>query len=248
VAVENFLFLDVENGFRAGVRVFVVDGETNSDLERGGIRHAALLTFVHVVLELHGDGVAALVAEGRSVFVERAALVADHVASLVRIGDDARAAVAASRAEVMQPLQVAALALPVSDGVVHKFKLRHFAEVADRKHAGEHGLKAAVVALARQQIHLQKALIRLHLDFNQVGNLNRALNFCEIQTLPNPNVLSGIRHYFCTSLTWAAAEQPEFFRANKVAAQRYELLSCFSTCPKSKSTQPQTAPVGHFSL
>jgi len=53
-------------------------------------------------------------------------------------------------------------------------------------------LKSAVIALAGQQIHLQKALIRLHLDFNQVGNLNRALNFCKIQTLPNPHVLIGV--------------------------------------------------------
>ena len=194
VAVENFLFLDVANGFRAGVGILVVNGQTYGDFQRRGIRHAALLAFVHVVLQLHGDWIAALVAEGRRVLVERAALVADHVAGLIRIGDHGRAAIAAGRAQVVQALQVAALALPVADRVVHEFQLRHFAEILDRKHRREHRLKSAVIALARQQIHLQKALIRLHLDFDQVGNLNRALNFREIQTLTFPDVLIGIRH------------------------------------------------------
>ena len=90
---------------------------------------------------------------------------------------------------MVQPLQVAALALPVADGIVHEFELRHFAEIPDRKHAGEHRLKAAVLALARQQIHLQKALIGLLLDLNQVGDLNRSLDFCKIQSLTFPNVL-----------------------------------------------------------
>ena len=54
--------------------------------------------------------------------------------------------------------------------------------------------KPAVFALARQQIHLQEALIRLPLDFDQVRNLNRALDFREIQPLAFPDVLIGIRH------------------------------------------------------
>src|SRR5882762_8561332 len=194
VAVENFLLLDVANGFRAGVRVFIVYGETNSDLERGGIRHAALLALVHVVLQLHGNRVAALVAEGRRILVEGAALLADHIARLIRIGDDGSAAIPAGGAQVVQTLQVAALALPVSDRVIHEFELRHFAEVPDRKHRREHRLKAAVIALAWQQIHLQKALIGLLLDLNQVGDLDGSLDFCKIQSLAFPNVLVGVGH------------------------------------------------------
>src|SRR5262249_30542191 len=224
IAVENFLFLDVANRLRAGVGILVVNRETNSDLERGGIRHAALLAFVHVVLQLHGDRVAALVAEGRGVLVERAALVADDVASLIRIGDDASAAIPAGRAEVVQPLQVAALALPVADGIVHEFELRHFAEIPDRKHAGEHRLKTAVLALARQQIHLQEALIGLHLDFNQVGNLNRALDFREIQPLTFPDVLIAVRHAWFTSLnsgeTKTRGEDTNSRSAKRVARTR----------------------------
>ena len=101
VAVENFLFLDVANGLRAGVRIFVVNGQTNGDFQRRGVGHAALLAFVHVILQLHGHWIAALVAEGRRVLVERAALVANDVAGLIRIRHHARAAIPASRAQVV---------------------------------------------------------------------------------------------------------------------------------------------------
>jgi len=112
----------------------------------------------------------------------------------IRIGDYRRAAIPASGAQVVQALEVAALAFPVADRIVHEFQLRHLAEIPDRKHRREHRLKPAVIALARQKVHLQEALIRLHLDFNQVGNLNRALDFREIQTLTFPDVLIAIRH------------------------------------------------------
>src|SRR6202030_4409089 len=158
--------------------------------------------------ELHRHRVAALVAKRRRVLVERAALVANHVAGLIRIGDYGRAAIAASRAEVVQALEVAALALPVADRVVHEFQLRHFAEILDRKYRRKHRLQSGIVALARQQIHLQEALIRLHLDFNQVGNLNRALDFREIQTLTFPDMLI-VRHECSSSPSGNARTKTE---------------------------------------
>ena len=94
----------------------------------------------------------------------------------------------------MQALQVAALALPVADRVVHEFQLRHLAEVPDGKHGSEYRLKPAVIALAGQKVHLQKALIRLHLDFNQVRDLDGSLNFRKIQSLAFPNVLVAVGH------------------------------------------------------
>jgi len=44
------------------------------------------LALVHVILQLHGDRIAALVAEGWRVLLNVAALVADDVAGLIRIG------------------------------------------------------------------------------------------------------------------------------------------------------------------
>src|ERR1700730_3278649 len=87
VAVENFLFLDVANSFRPSVGVLVVNGEANGDFEWRGISHPAFLAFIHVVLQLHSYWIAALVAKGWRVLVKRSALVADNIASLVRIGD-----------------------------------------------------------------------------------------------------------------------------------------------------------------
>ena len=175
IAEENFLFLDVANGFRAGVGILIVNGQADGDFERRGIGHAALLALVHVILELHADRVAALVAERRRVLVERAALGAEHVARLIRIGDNRRAAIPAGGAQVMQALQVAALALPVADRVVHEVQLRQPAEILNRKYGGEHRLQAGVFALGGQQIHLQKALIGLVLNVNQVRNLDGVL-------------------------------------------------------------------------
>src|SRR5712692_8204644 len=63
IAVENFLLFNVANGFRAAVRILVVNGQANGDLERRGVRHAALLALIYVVLELHRHRIAALVAK-----------------------------------------------------------------------------------------------------------------------------------------------------------------------------------------
>ena len=187
IAEENFLFLDVANGLRAGVGILVVNREADGDLERRGIRHAALLALVHVVLQLQRDRIAALVAERRRVLVERAALRAQHVARLVRIGDHGRAAIPAGGAQVVQSAQVAALALPVADRVVDEIQLRQPAEILNRENGREHGLQARVFPLARQQIHLQEALVGLLLYIDQVRNLDRRLDFGEVQAFPFPN-------------------------------------------------------------
>src|SRR5580700_4711809 len=186
IAEENFLLFNVANGLRPGIGIFVVNGQTNGDFQRRGIGHAALLAFVHVILELQSDRVSALVAESRRVLIERAALGAKHIARLIWIGDYRSAAIAASGAQVMEAAQVSALALPVTNRVIHEIQLRQPAKILNRKHGGEHRLQAGIFAFAGQQIHLQEALIRLLLHVNQVGNLDGSLDFCEVQTFPFP--------------------------------------------------------------
>ena len=182
VAEEHFLLFDVANGAVAGLRVLIEDGETHGDLERRGVSHAALFALAHVVLQLQANRVAALVAEIRRVRVVGAALAAEHVAGMERIGNDGVAAILASGAQVMQALQVAALALPVADGVVHKLQLRDVAEIRDRKHRLKNRLQAAVVALAGQTIHLQEAIVGTLLHFDQVRNLDGCWNLGKIET------------------------------------------------------------------
>ncbi len=182
IAEENFLFLDVANGAIASLRVFIEDGETHGDLERRRVSHAALFALAHVVLQLQSNRVAALVAEVGRVGVVRAALAAEHVAGMERIGNDGVAAVLASGAQVMQALQVAALALPVADGVIDELELRDVAEIRNRKHRLENRLQAAVIALAGQTIHLQKAIVGTLLHFDQVRNLDGCWNLGKIKS------------------------------------------------------------------
>ncbi len=187
IAEEDFLFLDVPHVFRACVGILVVNGQTNGYFERGGIRHAAFLTFVYVVLELHAYGIAALIAERRRVLVEGAALRTDHVAGLIRIGDHRSAAIAAGGAQMVQSFEVAALAFPISDRVIDEIQLREPTKILDREYGRENRLQARVFALRRQQIHLQEALIREPLDLDQVRDLDRTLDLRKIQPLALAN-------------------------------------------------------------
>ncbi len=160
-AEEDLLLLDVADRLGAGFGVLVVNGEANGHLERSGVGHAALFALGHVVFQLQAHRIAAAVAEGDDILVERSAAVAQHVADMERIGFDGGAAawIAAGGTQVMQPLQVAALALPVSDGVIDELQLAQPAEVGNRKHRVEHALQAGIFPFAGKQVHLQKPLI-----------------------------------------------------------------------------------------
>src|SRR5476649_1589026 len=83
----------------------------------------------------------------------------------------------------MQPLQLAALALPVADGVLDELEGRVLAEVADREDRLEHRLETRVLALARQTVHLQETLVRLLLDLDQVRDRNGRLDLREVDAL-----------------------------------------------------------------
>ena len=123
VAEEDFLLLDVAEALDAGLRILVVDGEADGDLERSGVGHAALFALGLVILQLQANRVAALVAEVRGVLVVGSAEVAEHIARVKGIGDHHGAAVDAGGTQVMETLEVAALALPVADREVDELEL-----------------------------------------------------------------------------------------------------------------------------
>ena len=52
-----------------------------------------------------------------------AALLAENFARMERVGNNRGSAIPTSGAEVMETFQVSALALPVTNGVIHKLKL-----------------------------------------------------------------------------------------------------------------------------
>src|SRR5258707_15634768 len=64
-----------------------------------------------------------------------------------------------------------------------EFALRVFAEVAERKERLKHRLEARVLALARQAVHLQKALVGFLLDLDQVRDRNGRLDFRKVDAL-----------------------------------------------------------------
>jgi len=196
VAEEYFLFLDVADVLGAGIGVLVVYRQPDGHFQRRGIGHAALLALHHVVLQLHAHRVAALVAERRRILVERAALRADHVAGLVRVGHHRGAAIPAGGAQVVQTLQIAALTLPVADRIIDEIELRQTAKILDRKHRAEHRLQPGILALRRQQIHLQEPLVGHALDFDQVRYLNRTLDLRKVQPLALADSMISITHFY----------------------------------------------------
>ena len=149
VAEEYFLLLDVANALGAGFSIFVEDGQTNCDLQRSRVGHAALFALVHVILQLQAYGIAALITEIRRIGVVSSALPAKHIAGMKRVGDNGRTAVLTGGAKVVKTLKVSALTLPVADGKIDELQLRYVAKVGDRKDRLKNGLQTAVVALAR---------------------------------------------------------------------------------------------------
>src|SRR5882762_4353962 len=209
VAEVDLLLLDVADGLDARLGVLVPDHEADRHLERHGVGHAALLALVDVVLELQADGVAADVAVVAAGLVRLAAARAQDLAVGVGVGNESRAAVAARLAQVMEPLQLAALALPVADRILDELERRVLAEVADREDRLEHRLETRVLALARQTVHLQEALVGLFLDLDQVRNRNGRLDLREIDALA-VDVLGKAVHLFNTSRKRAQKTRPGF--------------------------------------
>ena len=176
VAEEDFLLLDVANGARFRLRVFLVDGQAHRDLERGRVGHATLLALAHVILQLQSYRIATLVAEVRRVRVIGSALGAQHVAGVERVGNNGRTAILASSTQMMKSLEVTAFAFPVTNRVVDELQLRDIAEVADGKDRLKDCLQPGIIALTGQAIHLQKSFIGALLHFNQIRNLDGGWN------------------------------------------------------------------------
>ncbi len=177
LAEEDLLLLELADALVSGL-ILVEHSEANGDLERRGVGHAALFALGLVVLELKADRIAAAVAKRDDVLVERAALVAEDVAWMERIGPDGGAAsrIAADGAEVVQPLEGAALAFPVADGIVDELQFAQTAEIGDREDAAEDALQPDVVPLIGQHVHLQEPLITALLNLDEVRDGNRCLD------------------------------------------------------------------------
>jgi len=179
-AEEHLLLLHVADGPAAALLVDVVEHEPDGDLERHGIGHAAVDALVDGVLDFQLDRIAAGHAPGKLVLVAGAARRADDVAEVLRIGDDGLAAVHALGAQVLDPHQAPALALPVAQRVMDELETGGGAEILDGEDRSKHRLDPDIFPLVRQQFHLQEGQVGFHLDLEQVGDGDGCRDMSEI--------------------------------------------------------------------
>ena len=163
--------------------------QTDADLQRSGHGGTTLDAFIHAHLLLHGDGLLADIADGRGVLITGAALGAVHRGILRVVRHDAVAAVLARGAQMLQAQVLFALAGPVAHGVVEELDFEGgvgaigVLAVLHGEHGLEHGLEAAGLTLAVQEVHLKEFVIAPLLDVDQVRNGNQGPDLREVVAL-----------------------------------------------------------------
>ncbi len=182
VAEEDFLFLGIPHVLDTGVGVFVVDEEAERDLQRNAVGHATLLALLDRVFHLQIDGVTADVADLDAILVDHAALLTVDRLFVRVVGDDLRAAVRAGHAQVLETLELTALALPVANGELDEVERAGLPEIAEWENARENRLEACVLTFFRQEVHLQEPVIRLSLDIDEIRQRHIAANLREVVT------------------------------------------------------------------
>src|SRR5437867_11698333 len=145
--------------------------------------HPTLLALGDVVFELQRHRVATHLAVVDAVLVGPAAVRTGVARGLGILGDGLLAALDAGDPQVLQPLQLAALALPVADGVLDELKRAGLAEVTDREDRLEDGLKPGILAVGRRGVNLQEPLVRSLLHLDQVRDWYRGVDLREIHAL-----------------------------------------------------------------
>src|SRR5262249_26477086 len=134
LAKKDLFLFDVADRFLTGVFVGVPHRQANLDLERDSIGHRFFLALFFGMLVLECHWFAAVITQQRRYRIHRAALRAYNVLGGIGIDPQNMAAVSAIGSEMIEPLELAALALPVPDRVFDKIQLRGLSEVSDREH------------------------------------------------------------------------------------------------------------------
>ena len=143
--------------------------------------------------------------------------------------------------EVMQPFQIAALALPVADRIIDELQLTDTAEIGNREDGSEDRLQSDILALVRQKVHLQELLVRIFLDFDQIRNRNRSFDFGKINSIGGQAILRHriqelrYRHDVSGHATWKPIMRKtnasgSFFDANQKNHPPNMKLRCLHAC------------------
>ena len=184
VAEVDFLLFDIANALPFRFGVLIPDDQPHRHLQRNGKRHASFLAFFHGVFDAQFHRAAAKFASRIFDFVLCAAMPAAAAFRIIGAVDDRFAAFGAVGAEVIQPFQVAAFALPVPDGVFDELQGGSAAKIVDGKNRVENGLQSHIFPFRWRNIHLQKAMVRFSLNFDQIRNGNAGMDFGKIHAIP----------------------------------------------------------------
>ena len=149
---------------------------------------------------------------------------------------DGGAATLAGAAQLMQPLQVSALAFPVSDGIADELESGNTAEIGDREDRVEHRLKAGVFALLRKHVHLEEPFVGILLYLDEIGDLDRSPDLRKIRSFPR-GVRFGFRHFIELLLKdnkLTCGRTTPFRSAGKFRSANFELRIGKLASPNSK--------------
>src|SRR5258708_1131033 len=125
------------------------------------------------MLVLEAYRLAAVVAEIWPDRVEGPAIIAKHFGRVERIDLDFGRAILTICTEMVEGVEISGFTVPVADLVLDIFQGRGFAKIRDRKDRRKNGLEPDIIPFLRDQVHLEKTIIRFALDFDQVRNLGR---------------------------------------------------------------------------
>jgi hypothetical protein len=183
IAKVDFLLFYIPNALSIRLIILIPNHETNRDLQRDSEGHSAFLTFFHCVFYVEFDGIAAKLAPRVFDFVFCTAVPAIAPFGIIRAVDNRLPAFGTVGAQEIQSFQIATLALPISDGVLDKFQRGCASKIIDWKYRIEDCLQSHILSIRRRDIHLQKSVIGLSLDFDQIRNRDACMDFCEIHAV-----------------------------------------------------------------
>src|ERR1035438_3189601 len=106
---------------------------------------------------------------------------------------------------MVQAFQIAALALPVADGIIDELQFADAAEIGNRKYRAENRLQARIFPFVGKQVHLQEALVGILLNLDEVRNRDRSFDFGKINSLGGGTAVLNIHVFF----KLLRAEQPK---------------------------------------
>jgi hypothetical protein len=178
---EHFLFL-ISERFPSVSRLYP-DNEltvTSSEPQTS----SSFLAFLNGIFDVQFHGAAAELASRIFDFILCAAVSAIAALRIVGTVDDPLAAFGAVGAQIIQALQVAALALPVPDGIFHELERGSPPEIVDGKDRIENGLQSHIFPLRRRDIHLEEPVVRFSLDFDQIWDGNAGMDLGEVHAIP----------------------------------------------------------------